>query len=199
MNHRCAYLVIVSALLLGLGRQARAADLPPPTVFDGAYQGLLVGAVAGLSTGYIFARSDLFAPKDPTNPERQSDRHSQGWKTLAYGTGIGAISGAVIGLTLGIVDMTQRKPHRNAYVMRDGLYGAGLGAVLGGIAGGMVALSTKKADHFLLCTSIGTLTGTVGGFAVGFVEGYRKYSATVAPVRQPDGSYTFVPALVGRF
>jgi len=186
MKHRCLGSLLAIVLAVGLARAARAEDLPPPTVFDGAYQGLLVGALAGVSTGYIIARSDTW-------------HKTGGWKPLAYGAGIGAISGAALGLTLGIVDMSQRKPHRNAYVMRDGLYGAGLGAVLGGIAGGMVALSTKKADHFLLCASIGTLTGTVGGMAVGFVEGYRKYSVSVSPVERPDGSYGFVPALAGRF
>ncbi|MBN2576361.1 MAG: hypothetical protein JXP73_17500 [Deltaproteobacteria bacterium] len=186
MTRRCAYSAIACALVVGLGRPAHAADLPPPTVFDGAYQGLLVGAIAGAATGYMFSRSDTW------------DK-SGGWKPVAYGTGIGALSGAVLGLTLGVVDMAQHKPHRNAYVMRDGLYGAGLGAVLGGIAGGMAAIYAKEFEYALLGASIGVLTGTVGGFAVGFVEGYRKYSATLAPVRQSDGSHAFVPALVGRF
>jgi L-aminopeptidase/D-esterase-like protein len=95
--------------------------------------------------------------------------------------------------------MAQRKPGRNGYVMRDGLYGAGLGAVLGGIAGGLGALAAKKGEYILLGASIGVLTGTVGGMAVGFVEGYRKYSVSVAPVTQSDGSLSFIPAVVGRF
>jgi hypothetical protein len=186
MKQRCLGMLLAIVLVVGFSRSPRAENLPPPTVFDGAYQGLLVGALAGTATGYMFARSDTW------------DK-SGGWKPLAYGAGIGAVSGAVLGLTLGIVDMAQRKPHRNAYVMRDGLYGAGVGALLGGIIGGMVTLSTKKADHLLLGGAIGTLTGTVGGMAVGFVEGYRKYSVSVAPVERPDGSYGFVPALAGRF
>ena len=118
---------------------------------------------------------------------------------MVYGAGIGALTGSVLGLTLGIVDMAQRKPGRNGYVMRDGLYGAGLGAVLGGIAGGLGALAAKKGEYILLGASIGVLTGTVGGMAVGFVEGYRKYSVSVAPVTQSDGSLSFIPAVVGRF
>jgi hypothetical protein len=186
MTKQCVQVLCTLVLVGALARTARAENLPPPTVFDGAYQGLFVGALAGTATGYMFARSDTW-------------NKSSGWKPLVYGAGIGALSGAVLGLTLGIVDMAARKPHRNAYVMRDGLYGAGFGTVLGAIAGGMVALSTKKADHFLLATSIGTLTGTVGGMAVGFVEGYRKYSVSVAPVEQRDGSVSFIPAVVGRF
>jgi hypothetical protein len=165
---------------------AQAADLQPPTVFDGAYQGLLVGGTAGLATGYLFAR-------------RGGWDSSSDWKPLVYGAGIGALTGSVLGLTLGIVDMTQRKPGRNGYVMRDGLYGAGLGAVLGGIAGGLAAISSKKAEHVLLGGSIGVLSGACLGMGVGFVEGYRKYSASVAPVQQADGSVTFVPAVAGRF
>ena len=168
-----------------ISTSAHAADLQPPTVFDGAYQGLLVGALAGGATGYLFARQDGL--------------HSSDWKPLVYGAGIGALTGSVLGLTLGIVDMSQGKPGRNGYVMRDGLYGAGLGAVLGGIAGGLAAISSKKGEHILLGASIGVLSGTCLGMGVGFVEGYRKYSAAVAPVQQADGSVTFVPAVAGRF
>jgi len=77
--------------------------------------------------------------------------------------------------------------------------GAGLGFVLGGIAGGMAALSTKHAENILLGGSIGVLAGTVGGIAVGFVEGYRKYSASVSAVQQSDGSLALLPSVVGRF
>ncbi len=181
----CRFLCLALALVC-LVPSARAADLQPPTVFDGAYQGLLVGGVAGLSTGYLFAR-------------RGGWHSSSDWKPLVYGAGIGALAGSALGLTLGIVDMTQNKPGRNGYVMRDGLYGAGLGAVLGGIAGGLAALSSKKGEHILLGGSIGVLSGACLGMGVGFVEGYRKYSASVAPVRQADGSVTFVPAVGGRF
>jgi hypothetical protein len=173
-------------VVLGPARAARAAELQPPTVFDGAYQGLLVGALAGGATGYMFSRSDTW-------------KETGGWKPLLYGAGIGALSGAVIGLTLGVVDLAQRHPGRNGYVMRDGLYGAGLGIVLGGIAGGLAAMSAKKGEYVLFGAAIGTLSGTVGGMAVGFVEGYRKYSVSVAPVERPDGTVGFVPALAGRF
>jgi hypothetical protein len=176
---------LITCIAMSTSTSARAADLQPPTVFDGAYQGLLVGALAGGATGYLFARQDGL--------------HSSDWKPLVYGAGIGALAGSALGLTLGIVDMSQNRPGRNGYVMRDGLYGAGLGAVLGGIAGGLAAISSKKGEHILLGASIGVLSGTCLGMGVGFVEGYRKYSASVAPVQQADGSVTFVPAVTGRF
>jgi hypothetical protein len=186
MKHRALGIVLAVVLGFGFARSASAGELPPPTVFDGAYQGLLVGAIAGAATGYMFARSDTW-------------NESGGWKPLAYGAGIGAITGSVFGLTLGIVDMAQRKPHRNGYVMRDGLYGAGLGLALGGIAGGLAAIYAEDAEYAVLGASIGVLTGTVGGMAVGFVEGYRKYSASLAAVQQSDGRLTFLPAVAGRF
>lgn len=167
-------------------RPSRAAELPPPTVFDGAYQGLLVGGIAGVATGYLFARKDGW----------------NGWsdgRTLLYGAGIGALSGAAVGLTLGIVDMAQGRPRRNGFVMRDGLYGAVLGAVLGGISGGLVAMSSKKGEHVLLGGSIGVLSGTCLGMGVGFVEGYRRYAVAMTPVEQAGGSYALVPSVAGRF
>jgi hypothetical protein len=186
MTKPCLGAILTVALAVGVAGEARANNLPPPTVFDGAYQGLLVGAVAGAATGYIIARDDTW-------------NESGGWKPVVYGTGIGALSGAALGLTLGIVDMAQAKPHRNAYVMRDALYGAGLGLVLGGIAGGLSALSTKHGENIVLGGSIGVLAGTATGIAVGFVEGYRKYSAAVSAVQQSDGSVALLPALTGRF
>jgi hypothetical protein len=157
--------VCLFAVIAVSARRSQAATLPPPTVFDGAYQGLLVGGTAG----------------------------------LVYGAGIGALSGAVVGLTLGIVDMSQGKPGRNGYVMRDGLYGAGLGAVLGGIAGGLAAISTKKGEHVLLGGSIGVLSGACLGMTVGFIEGYQRFAVAVSAVEQVGGSYTFVPAVSARF
>jgi hypothetical protein len=163
-----------------------ATDSRRPTVFDGAYQGLLVGGTAGLATGYLFARQEGWdGDKD--------------WKPLVYGLGIGALAGSAIGLTLGIVDVSQDKHGRNGYVMRDGLYGALLGAILGGIAGGLAAISSEKGEHVLLGSSIGVLSGTCLGMGVGFVEGYREHSASVAPVQQADGSVSFIPAVSGTF
>ncbi len=174
------------ALIAASARRSYAAELPPPTVFDGAYQGLLVGGTAGVATGYLFARHGGWPG-------------SSDWKPLVYGAGIGALSGAVIGLTLGIVDLSQGKPGRNGYVMRDGLYGAGLGAVLGGIAGGLAAMSTKQGEHLLLGSAIGVLSGTCLGMTVGFIEGYRRYAVAVSAVEQAGGSYTFIPAVAARF
>lgn len=173
-------------VLAGLVPAAHAAEAQPPTVFDGAYQGLLVGGTMGLAIGYLFARQNGWDSSDD-------------WKPLVYGAGVGAIAGSVFGLTLGIVDTAQDNPGRSGYVMRDGLCGAGLGAILGGIAGGLAAISSKDAEHVLLGGSIGVLSGAGLGMGVGFIEGFHKYSPSVAPVQHADGSVTFVPAVTGRF
>jgi hypothetical protein len=188
MTRTALTLVLVASLLASAGTaRAAAADSAPPTVFDSAYQGLLVGGLAGVATGYLFAR-------------RGGWDSSKDWKPLAYGAGIGALAGATLGLTLGIVDVTQRHPGRDGYVMRDGLYGAGLGAVLGGIAGGLGAISSGKGEHILLGGSIGVLAGACLGMTVGFIEGYRKqYAVSTSLVQQADGSVAFLPAVVGRF
>jgi len=186
MIRAAVHTLCATALVLCSLSSVQAAETQPPTVFDGAYQGLLVGALAGGATGYMVSRSDTW-------------NKSNGWKPLVYGIGIGALAGSAIGLTLGIVDLSQRHPGRNGYVMRDGLYGAGLGALLGSIAGGLAALSSKKGEHILLGGSIGVLSGTCLGMGIGFFDGYRKASISVAPVQQADGSVTFVPAMAGRF
>jgi hypothetical protein len=186
MTCRLLQVWVVVAFAVTCVPTSRAAEFQPPTVFDGAYQGLIVGGTAGLATGYLFARSGGW-------------NSSSDWKPLVYGAGIGALAGATVGLTLGIVDMAQRRPGRNGYVMRDGLYGAGLGAVLGGIAGGLAALSSKKGEHILLGGSIGILSGTCLGMGVGAVEGYRRYSASVAAVEQAGGGIAFLPAFAARF
>ncbi|MGD0837503.1 MAG: hypothetical protein ABSB49_12755 [Polyangia bacterium] len=178
-------LALVLVAVAGRARLGHAAPLPPPTVFDGAYQGLVVGATAGLATGYLFAREDGW--------------HTSDWRPLVYGAGIGALAGAAIGLTLGVVDMSEGRPGRNAYVMRDGMYGAGLGAVLGGIAGGLVALSSHRAENVLFGASIGVLAGTCLGMSLGLAEGYRRYAVVVSAVDEPDGRYALLPALAGRF
>jgi hypothetical protein len=179
-------LAVATVLAVAAPTAQAAGPERPPTVFDGAYQGLLVGGTAGLATGYLFAR-------------RGGWNSSDDWKPLVYGAGIGALAGSALGLTLGIIDMAQDKPGRNGYVMRDGLYGAGLGAVLGSIAGGLAAIASKKGEHVLLGGSIGVLSGAVFGMGVGFVEGYRKYSVAVAPIENKDGSLAFIPAVTGRF
>ena len=189
-------LSIAALLTCGLAGTARA-DSDKPTVFTLAYEGLLVGAGAGLAGGYLVARDSGWQSSD--------------WKPLAYGTGIGALVGSAIGLTLGVVDVTQDKPGRTRYVLRDMLYGEGFGATIGAIAGGLTAISTKKPEHILLGTSIGVLSGAVFGAVFGFIEGRhvsargsldtdkQRFALSVVPVVEAGGKLAFVPALSSRY
>jgi len=119
--------------------------------------------------------------------------------------------GSGIGLTLGIVDVTQDKPGRTRYVLRDMLYGEGFGATVGVIAGGLTAISTKKREHILLGASIGVLSGAVLGAVFGFIEGRhvsahgsldtdkQRFALSVVPVDEAGGKLAFLPALSGRY
>jgi energy-converting hydrogenase Eha subunit A len=189
-------LSIAALLTCGLAGTARA-DSDKPTVFTLAYEGLMVGAGAGLAGGYLVAREDGL--------------HTSDWKPLVYGLGIGALVGSGIGLTLGIVDVTQDKPGRTRYVLRDMLYGEGFGATVGVIAGGLTAISTKKREHILLGASIGVLSGAVLGAVFGFIEGRhvsahgsldtdkQRFALSVVPVDEAGGKLAFLPALSGRY
>jgi len=186
--------LLISALVTcALAGTARAEDRP--SVFAFAYQGLVVGAGAGLAAGYLFAREDGL--------------HSSDWKPLVYGIGIGALAGAGVGLTLGVVDAAQDKPGRARYVVRDMAYGEGFGAVVGLIAGGLTALSTKKGEHVLLGASIGVLSGAVLGAVFGVIEGGHASSQasagsnhlalSVLPVVEAGGKLAYLPGLSGQY
>jgi hypothetical protein len=188
----CIVAVLVTCAFAG---QARAENRP--TVFTFAYQGLAVGAGAGLATGYLFAREDGW-------------KSSEDWKPLVYGTGIGALVGSGIGLTVGIIDVAQDKPGRTRYVLKDMALGMGFGITVGGIAGGLAALSTKDAEHILLGASIGALSGAVLGGVFGFFEGgrarsagldsdNRRFALSVVPVVEASGKLAYLPSLSGRY
>jgi energy-converting hydrogenase Eha subunit A len=189
--------LIAALLACGIAGTARAED-QKPTVFTLAYEGLMVGAGAGLAGGYLVARDNGW-------------KTSEDWKPLVYGTGIGALVGSGIGLTLGVVDVTQDKPGRTRFVLRDMLYGEGFGATVGVIAGGLTAISTKKGEHVLLGASIGVLSGAVLGAVFGFIEGghsrahaaldtsNQRFALSVVPVVEAGGTLAYLPALSGRY
>lgn len=168
-----------------------------PSVFSYGYRGLLVGALAGVSGGYLAARRGDFERED--------------WRPLVLGLGIGGLSGAAIGLTLGFVDLADERPGAAAIALRDMLYGAGFGAVLGLITGGLFIIRTRDAEHALFGAAIGTLAGTGVGLGVGIFEGRRivdsprhararpSYRARLGATRDAGGRLAFGPALVASF
>ena len=160
-------LFVASALSLS-ALPAFAQTAPPaqpvavaeaPSVFTYAGRGFLVGGMVGLSGGYLAARAGGWESSD--------------WQPLAYGTGIGALTGGALGLTLGILDTSRNTPGYGALILRDTVYGAGFGAVAGGIVGGLTAISSREGEHILLGASVGTLVGAVAGIVLGIIEGNR--------------------------
>jgi len=187
-------LLAFALLTCGLARTTWADD-DRPNIFTFAYQGFLVGAGAGLAGGYLVAH--------------EGGLHASDWKPLVYGTGIGALAGIGVGLTLGIIDAAQDKPGRTRYVLRDMGYGEGLGAVVGLIAGGLTALSTRNTEHLLFGASIGVLSGAAVGALFGVIEGGHsraqasrdngRFALSLVPVAEAGGKFTYLPALSGRY
>jgi hypothetical protein len=130
-----------------------------PSVFTYGYRGLTVGALVGLSGGYLVARHDGFQGED--------------WRPLVYGAGFGALGGAALGLTLGFVDLADNNPGMGNIALRDMVYGAGFGSLLGAITGGLIVIKTHDPEHILFGAAIGTLAGTGAGLIIGLIEGRR--------------------------
>jgi hypothetical protein len=190
--------VLVSALMvamtLGLAASARAEE-SRPSIFDYAWQGLSLGAGVGLAAGYLVGR--------------EGGWHKSDWKPVAYGGGIGALAGAGIGLTLGVLDLTQSKPSRRAhYVLRDMDLGAGFGFCVGAIAGGLAAISSNKVEHVLFGGAIGVLAGAGLGGILGFFDGPDKpeqastvqpLGVAIVPVLEPNGKLAYLTSLSARY
>jgi hypothetical protein len=191
--------VLAVATVAVFSGPAHCAEVAPerPSVFTYAGRGFLVGSMVGLSAGYLTARSGGW--------ERSSD-----WQPLVYGTGIGALAGGALGLSLGIVDMSRNTPGYGAVILRDTVYGAAFGAAAGGIVGTLALVSTKEAEHILLGAAVGALAGATAGVALGIVEGNREIrrartqdqaqlTFTVAAARGLDGDPIWMPAFAGLF
>ena len=139
-----------------------AERLPPPdetgSVLKYGLEGFLGGSLAGLSTGYLVLH-------DESRPEL--------WRGYLLASGIGALSGAGMGLVLGLFDAAA--PARPArYVMRDAAYGTLLGSILGATVGGLVALSSRHGEDALLGGAIGGVSGFGLGALIGALEGQRR-------------------------
>ncbi len=211
MSRRFAYVqgclfALVLACLLAPAQSAQAAGFfgpdpdYAPSVFTYGYRGLLVGGLVGLSGGYLVARNDGFEGGD--------------WRPMAYGAGIGALSGGVLGLTLGFVDLADDNPGMGNIALRDMLYGAGFGALVGAITGALVVIKSGDGEHILFGAAIGTLAGTAVGLAVGLFEGRRittsprhRYTGerersvqlALSSTRDGGNALVWLPGVSGRF
>jgi hypothetical protein len=186
---------LVAAQILLLARpghgQTRDEPLYTPSIFLYGFDGFVLGAGAGLGAGYLAARGDGWTEDD--------------WRPLAYGAGVGALAGGVLGLTLGVTDMVNETQGRGYFVLRDGGYGLGFGAATGAIVGGLSAIGSGEPQRILTGGAVGALVGTGAGLVLGVVEGQRAWrrhtrvALTLAPAPEPSGRLTWMPALAGRF
>jgi hypothetical protein len=172
-----------------------------PSLISHGFLGLVTGALFGLSAGYLV--------------ERGGGIHDHEWKTLVFGSGIGLLSGAAVGVGLGFWDSEDDRYCYGRYLLRDMLYGGGFGALLGSAAGGLAVLETKKGEHVLLGAAIGLMAGVGIGAIIGVIEGqtetdraFRKrekqkrpkpVTATVLIAQDADGHTMWGPAIAGIF
>jgi hypothetical protein len=168
MRHVVFSLSLIALLWLARVDHARADTFGPapqssPSVFSYAYRGLLTGGLVGLSGGYIAARRGGF--------------HGEDWRPMVLGAGIGALSGVVVGFTLGFVDLASDHPGRGAIALRDMLYGAAFGTLVGVIVGALVIIRTHDAENVGFGGAIGSLCGAGLGLGIGIYEGTRIMSS----------------------
>lgn len=135
-----------------------------PSIFTYGLRGLGVGTLDGMAVGYLMIHYDAANYED--------------WQVFMASTGIGALSGAVLGLTTGFIDLAMYAKYPNgnyvgtgAIILRDSLYGAAFGALAGTIAGGVMAILEEEGRKVPMGTAIGTLSGTALGILIGIIEG----------------------------
>jgi hypothetical protein len=173
--------------------QAAARDEPPAAVAYG-FDGFWTGAQIGLASGYLATG-------------RRYEDHE--WRKLVWGAGLGALIGAGVGITLGIVDVGSAPPHTGHLVLRDIGYGVGLGAIAGAAVGALFWADGGEPKDLLTGAAIGTLAGAGAGVVFGLLEGALASSesdvAQAAGVSWrlsvigSDASDLPMPAIEGRF
>ena len=189
-------LAVALALSVGIfaaPAEASAREEPPAAVAYG-FDGFWTGAQIGLASGYLATG-------------RQYEDHE--WRKLVWGAGLGALVGAGVGITLGIVDVGSPPPHTGHLVLRDIGYGVGLGAIAGAAVGALFWADGGEPKNMLTGAAIGTLAGAGAGGVFGLLEGALASEDTamaqVAGARfrltviGSEGSYLPMPAIAGRF
>lgn len=168
-----------------------------PSVFSYATDGFWTGAMVGLAGGYLVARQDGFEGDD--------------WRPFVLGGGIGALSGAAVGLTLGFMDLRDDRPGMGSLTLRDMGYGASFGLLIGAVTGALIVIRTDDFEHIGLGAAVGTLSGAGIGLIIGLIEGSRivnspahrypgmRLGPTMAVVHDSGGGLVAAPAIRGTF
>lgn len=171
-----------------VARDRRAGEYG--SVFGYSYRGFFAGGLAGLGVGYVIARADGVGEDD--------------WRTLVFSSGTGALSGAALGLTLGLFDRDGRPS--GYYVARDMSIGAGFGALAGATAGGLSAVLSHEGEHILMGAAVGVASGAALGIISGLIEAAvrerpRRYAGRAVRVNvlRSAATATLMPGLTGTF
>lgn len=203
---RALKLMLSCALLLATQATAQAqsanaevnleSDDDDWSTMEYGFYGLGAGAGIGLAAGYL-----------ATGPTYQDGE----WRTIAIGTGVGALGGIGAGLILGIVDMQSEADSAGATTLENIGYGVSLGLVAGLAAGGIYAINSGDAEDALVGGSIGLISGAGVGAILGLIEGISEESndpelaraggmdVTLSTTRDDLGNIVWMPTAYGTF
>ncbi|MFW6129755.1 MAG: hypothetical protein ACOC56_01150 [Atribacterota bacterium] len=141
-----------------------------PTVLSYGMVGFGMGAVLGLSGGYLAALEN------------------DDWNNLVTGPAYGAIIGTGIGLAVGVVDVSMANPGVGRVILRDIRLGSMLGMGLGLAVGTINAVDSSEWEDLGKGVAWGSLIGAGGGLLFGIYEGPKiARSASL-----PRINFTFV-------
>jgi hypothetical protein len=181
--------VLTFSALAASPSPARAQE-DPPSVLRYGFDGFWTGAQVGLASGYLATGSEY---------------ESEEWRKLAFGTGLGALIGVGVGISLGVADLGSSPPATGHLVLRDMGYGVGLGAIVGTAVGALFLIDGGEPKTLLNGAAVGTLAGAGAGIVFGLIESAASHPepASTATLRLTfigsDQSYLPLPALVGTF
>lgn len=126
--------------------------------------------------------------------------------SVGLGTGISALSGAALDLSLGVFD---RAGMQSAYyISHDLSYVVGFGAIVGSIFGGVMAIGGEDSEYMLYGAAGGSLVGLALGILTGTIAGQvretrrspynaRRVSVSIARLGATDDGWG--ARLGGRF
>ncbi len=134
-----------------------------PSVLSYGMAGFGLGAVLGLSGGYLSAVK---------NDE---------WKHLITGPAYGAIIGAGLGLTIGMFDAGKKYTGVGGIILRDMRMGSGLGIAIGLAVGTIRAVDSSEWNDLGKGIAWGSLIGAGGGLLFGIYEGPKIVKSASLP------------------
>ena len=171
-------------------------DDDAPSIVGYGLEGLGTGAATGLAVGYLATGSEF---------------KSNEWRTLAWGTAVGALTGLGVGILLGTVDAgSGSKRGVGFYMVRDSNYGFTVGFLAGGIIGALIWLGDGTGKDLLRGMAWGTVIGAGAGLLIGALEGALRLSRSSAQTQrrvhlgvsfaaEGGGAPIPYPTLSGRF